>query len=255
MLSPFASPREVLDRARDNTKELETRIREFFGRNPYARVIESDRSTGEILHKARLTAQLPGKFTAVLKDAISNLRDSLDHTVYASCIALGRTDPETTKFPFADTGRQFEGELWALKEVSPAIWQAIERFRPYQGGNDLLWALNKIRNTKTHRILVPVGHAPAGVQFPVLKAVSIPNAALEMKFCNVWDAAKNEVLYMRLPQGCELEYKVNIAFDVTFGDVPVLAGQPVIGVLSALINECERVLLSIEETCAEILGK
>jgi hypothetical protein len=32
----------------------------------------------------------------------------------------------------------------------------LRRFKPYKGGNDLLWALNGICNVNKHRMLVPV---------------------------------------------------------------------------------------------------
>jgi len=52
MDDPFDSPREVLARARDHISDLEARIKAFFDRKPYARVVDFDRDTGQDVQRS-----------------------------------------------------------------------------------------------------------------------------------------------------------------------------------------------------------
>ncbi len=74
----FESPNLLIDRAREHIDELEATIKVFFDRKPYAHVIDLDRKSGQKVYKIRLTANLPGRCRAVLKDVTSNLRDALE---------------------------------------------------------------------------------------------------------------------------------------------------------------------------------
>lgn len=250
MTDHFESPKLLLERARENIADLHTRIQSFFDRKPYAPVIDFDSETGQDVHKIRLTAKLPGSLSVVFKDVITNLRDALDHAVYGSAVALGRVNPKNTKFPFADSGAEFEGEIMALKDVPPVIRALLESFRPYKRGNETLWALNKLRNQKTHRIIVPLGVCSPGNEISVATMKIVPPA--QMGYSR-WDATKNEVEYMRVGRGSECKYEVTVAFDVGIGDVPVLAGMPVIATLNGLAAEVERIVLAIEAETARIL--
>jgi hypothetical protein len=133
---PFDSPREVLNNARDHINDLEARIKTFFDRRPYARVVDYDRDTGQDVHKVRLTARLPSKAAAVAKDAFSNLRDTLDHAVYASAVAIRPgTNPNRTGFPFAYDAAGVHDKLnRELVDVPPAIRTLVEGLRPYKAG-------------------------------------------------------------------------------------------------------------------------
>lgn len=250
MTDHFESPKLLLTRARENVDDLKSRIKEFFDRKPYASVIDFDSETGQDVHKIRLTAKLPGSLGTILKDAVANLRDALDHAVYGSAVALGRVEPKGTKFPFADSGAEFEGEIMALKDVPPVIRTLLESFRPYPRGNEPLWALNKMRNQKTHRIIVPLGVCTPGNEIGVGTFKIVPPAQFGY---SRWDATKNEVEYMRVGRGSQCKYQVTVAFDVAIGDVPVLAGRPVIATLNELTTEVERIALAIEAETARVL--
>ena len=225
-------------------------IRAFFDKRPYARVIEFDPNTGHDVHKVRLTAQVPGRLSRILKDCTSNLRDALDHAVYAAAISLGAINPEKTGFPFANDATHLEDELtsWKFEEVPPEIHPCLRGFKPYPGENDILVALNRIRNPNTHRVIVPVGTASLGNSMSMFGA-NVGNMQLGY---SRWDAAKNEVKYLRVDRGSKFQYEVRMAFDVTFGDVEIVGGQPIVGVLRKMAAEVDRVVLGIEAETARL---
>jgi hypothetical protein len=252
---PFHSPRSLISHARDEIKDAEARINAFFAATPIARVVEIDTQTGQRIFKARLTEELPDKITVVVKDAAGNLRDALDHAVYASTAVLVGGNPSKTGFPFAQDANGVLGELNGKRLCgnAPEIRPLLAAFNPYPGGNDLLSGLNSIRNPNTHRILVPVGVGAAHIG-----NITIRNGVISggtQIGHGVWDAAKNEFEYMRLGPTSHFESQVQIAFNVSFKGIEKLEGQPIIPTLSAIAGEVERVVSAIEAETGRILSE
>lgn len=244
MPDAFDSPREVLDRARDHINDLDARIKRFIERKPYTLIVDYDSNTGQDVHKLRF-APLPGKFAAIAKDAFSNLRDALDHSVYASAVTLfPERQNRRTGFPFAPTGLDVNTRLDRdLIDVPAGLRMFLENLQPHQTGNQTLWGLNQTRNTKTHRMLVPLGSASMG-NMTHLRAATIIGP-YELGY-HRWDASKNEAEFLRVGRGSKLNYEVHGTFDVIFGDIDVFSGAPVIASLHTIASEVERILLAIE---------
>jgi hypothetical protein len=250
-LLEFESPRLLLGRAREHIDHLAAEIKAFFDRRPYAHVVETDPKTLQQVYKIRLTAALPARLPAVLKDATSNLRDALDHAVYAAAVTLGVSEPTATGFPFANNEPHLYGELgtWKFTHVPQSIHPVLVSFKPYPGGNDLLVGLNRIRNPNTHRIIVPVGFATMGNEISIAHGTIGGNSQIGY---SRWDAAKNEVEFMRLGQGSQMHYTVKASFDVTFGDLEFVGGKPVVATLRKIMAEVNRVVLALEAECARL---
>jgi hypothetical protein len=251
-LPAFESPKELVGHASEHIDRLEAEIKSFFDRKPCARVVDFDRETREYVFKFRLTAKLPSKIRLVFKDATSNLRDALDHAVYAAAISLGNATVEKTGFPFANDAAHLEGEFktWKFSDVPKEIHPVLISFRPYPTGNDLLIGLNRMRNPNTHRVIVPVGFASSGNEITNFTGTISGSGKLGY---SLWDAAKNEVEYMRLGEGSKAKCDVSIAFDVTFGEVEVFAGKPVVLSLREIMTEVDRVVHGLEVETARIL--
>lgn len=246
----------LVDRAREHIDEARSKINAFFERRPYALVVDVDRDTGQEVHKIRLTAKIPGSLIAIVKDATSNLRDALDHAVYASAVRLaGGGDPDNTGFPFARDAAGVAGELNGrrLRGNPPEIRPYLASLEPHETGNPILWALNRARNPNTHRILVPVGAASTGTS---MRIIEIEASGPSMIGMNKWLPATNEVEFMRLgSQGSKVEYEVQATFQVTFGEVDCLRGKEVLGALDAMASEVKRVVLGIKAETARILSE
>src|SRR5690606_8521579 len=125
----------------------------------------------------------------------------------------------------------------------------LASFKPYPAGNTLLCALNRVRNPNTHRTIVPIGTASVGTSLNVSGAIRSP-ARIGM---NHWDASENEVTYMVVGVGSNVQYNVTASFDVVFGKVDLVQGQPVIPTLYAIAHEAESVVSAIEAETARLL--
>ncbi|MER8453765.1 hypothetical protein NKG60_27960 [Mesorhizobium sp. M1428] len=251
--SLFDSPSALIDHARDHIKDAEDRCRAFFEATPYTKVIDVDFEKREEIHKLRLSAKLPAKISAVVKDATGNLRDALDHAVFASAVAIsGNVNPSDTGFPFAKDANGVTGELHGkrLRGNPPEIRPFLASLNPHETGNALLWSLNKIRNPNTHRVIIPVGAATIAGDASMNGFHII--GGLRFGYSR-WHPTTNEVEFLRVGIGSIVNYQVDITSHVAFGDIETLRGKEIIGTLLAMATEVERIVSGIKAETARIL--
>lgn len=129
---------------------------------------------------------------------------------------------------------------------------------PYQGGSGhWVWALDQLDIADKHLLLVPVGVANSSVILDV-GALALhllnklePHAGLDVPRQPVAQFAIHPSNRPRVEHGVELyagspeeykHYKPEFTFDVAFGDVALLEGEPVVPTLRRLIDEVESLL-------------
>jgi hypothetical protein len=143
--------------------ELQWKTKKYHERKPY-RFFTVPTIDGQNLFKVQVTTDPPPELACIAFDAINCLRSSLDHAVFAStCVLTGHENPNSTKFPFADKADDLAGE-WSrgASGVPKDLRPFLVNLKPFQNGNNLLWGLNKVRNSKIHRVLAPTVSVPAG---------------------------------------------------------------------------------------------
>lgn len=246
---PFVSAKRRLARANEHIADIKSRIGSFLATEPYARTIEEN-SRGLDEHKIKLTKDIPPVITDIVYGAVEALRSSCDHATYAIAIAAKSKRPNLIHFPVADNRADFENILnGRLKDFPPNILALFRSFEPYESGNILIWALNRIRRQGTHRLIIPVGTAVGGVQIENIE-ISSPHP------CEVrrpeWDSEKNEMVLVIVGRGSNLQYNINLAFFVAFGPVEGLAGEPVAETLESIAGEVERIVLAMEAEARRI---
>ena len=154
MADIFNSPKGRIKRAKRDFFKLEKRIKKFFKKKPYSRVVEPDPETAHQLHKIKLTKPLPEGFTELTYDIIDGLRSALDQATYSVAVACNVARPDRIQFPMAGTSADFEYHLNVnCKDFPEEIFKLFRTFQPYKGGNDVIWALNRIRREGFHRAL------------------------------------------------------------------------------------------------------
>lgn len=244
---PFRSPKQKLARAQEHIRDFEAACKIFIEGNPYARSIEVDTDGVTKLHKIKLTQDIPDRLTDLAQDSIEALRHTLDQIGYACALLAGKANPRCAYFPFASSG----GELAAVirgrcKDIPSDIVSVFRSYQPYQGGNDELWAMSKIANAK-HTVLVPVGHASEGFR---MKRGTIRGPGAIM--CPRWDSEKQEMVFAKSGPGGDIEYDVEFAFYIAFGNVPIFEGRPVLDVLKYLANVVDSIITATEAECRRI---
>lgn len=264
----FASPRLAILRAQHHIDDLNSKINEFVSNKPWSYAIEQDLNARQDLHKIKFARRLPADLPCILFDAANNLRATLDQAGYASAIAGGETNPKRTNFPFGDDlaglNNNIEGRK-VCEHCPPEITTLFRAFKPYKGGNDALWALNKLCNTKKHFALVPfdIGRASLSIM-----QASEPVRSIEPGFMKItikgtisgfasgmsvrnpdWDPDKYEITLARTPIGGNPNYKAHVALNIAIDGIENLGGKPAVGVLRNMVRVVESVLGATEAEC------
>jgi hypothetical protein len=159
-------------------------------------------------------------------------------------------DAGVIRFPFGPSAERVHEKLnRELIDVPPEIRTLIEGLRPHKAGNQTLWGLNAARNTKTHRMLVPLGAVSVG---NILNINGVVHGPAKVGY-HRWDATKNEVEFLRLGRSSEVKYHLHVSFQVLFGNVEVFGGQPATATLNAVAGEVECILGAIEAETTRLL--
>ena len=192
----------------------------------------------------KLAKPVPENLQGIASDAVCNLRSALDQCSYAVCKAAGGKGKDTY-FPFGDTAAEVKSRhAQGSNEIPPEIFAVMEGFKPYQGGDDLLWALNKLSNANKHRILVPVAAMTGHIQAIDFSSTGDGPARIAMN--PEWDSEKNEIELGRVGPNEKFKLNMEIAFYVTFGEVAVLAREEAGTVLNTLSGKVESILMAVE---------
>jgi len=243
MTDIFQSSNLRLLNANGHINNLHKKIKAFIDTKPYNHIIEPDSEGINQLHKIKFTEPLPDEFATIAADAVDNLRSALDQIWYAIAIVSEAIKPSReANFPFADNLTKFERILIkGCKNFPKDILAHLRSFQPYKGGNDLLWALNRICAANKHRMLAPIGILVGGIQinkmtFRGTGGIPFPT----------WDRTKHEIIYAIVGPNGNIEYDINIIFDIAFNEVEIVSGQPVIAVLRNLATIVKNIIINLE---------
>lgn len=158
-MAPFKSSKLKIERANQHIRELESAFGDFLKSNPHRLSIEKDAKGLDVLTLESIRP-MPALIPLVIGDALHNLRSALDHLAYEIVADSGRTPSRSVAFPFAkgreelvDSLRNGEIETAAGATIIDLI---VDTVRPYQGGNDALYALHALDIVDKHHLVVPV---------------------------------------------------------------------------------------------------
>jgi hypothetical protein len=151
----FADPRYTIDHARGHVVEASNLAKAFFDTKPYKVVTRADpQNPGYRLQFLRFSEPLPLRISALASDAVKNFRSVLDHIGHLVAKASGNGG-EAAYFPFGDNVTEANSRRnSSAKDIPKEVFDVMMAFKPYKGGNDPLWRLNKLANTNKHESLV-----------------------------------------------------------------------------------------------------
>lgn len=155
---PFETSEFSIAWAKDHITEFHRESDAFLNdENAGTFVVETSSNGIWQMIKFKLSKPMPRSLRGRAGDAAFNLRHALDQAI-CSVFALAGLPTHSSYFPIADTFETNEKTLskgrWA--KIPQDITEIVRGAKPYKGGNDLLWALNRLTNTNKHGILRPV---------------------------------------------------------------------------------------------------
>ncbi len=123
-----------------------------FDANPYKVGAKHDPQTRKLIYYVASVEPTPECLPLIAGDAIQNLMSALDHLAYqivCSDTADNPPNPNWIYFPIADDAAKYEAvKRGKIKGARQETFDAIDALKPYKGGNDLLWILYKLKNSK-----------------------------------------------------------------------------------------------------------
>jgi len=248
MSRPFDTARRKLSWAEKRLAELNAELADFRYRNPYKKVVELHPDLPRhTIHKVVPSEPIPNSTIDLAAEVVGALRTALDSSVFDIALAGGVSDPRNAAFPFAGTLGEMAGALGRCKDIPEPIKSLMCGFAPYRGGNETLWALNKLCNTDKHRILQPFGTGAVRIGAAVRGTgfFSMPDP-------HKWDSSKNEMVLIELGPDAIYDYELQFSLFIAFGKIEVLEGSEVSGSLARMGQAVHIVVNAMEAECRRL---
>jgi hypothetical protein len=211
-----------LDRAEEHLKSLDDALRRFLKKRPYKFLPPEDHpEIKQIWYRAQVKDQIPIECSAMVGDAVHNMRAALDNLVYALAIEKSAQDPPphdgAIAFPILDDPKFWKPDSHKIGAIDCRAKAIIESMQPYHRRHDFrnhpLCVLQNLDNIDKHRFLHIVGMAvsSADVDF------SVPVSGMRMwlteePLCR--DAVVAKLDYSRAAGRGQLTVDVNMSFGV-----------------------------------------
>jgi hypothetical protein len=152
----FDPSRLKVRRARTHVGELQTEIRRYLRSNPFYVEAVPGAITGTKDWLLHVREQVPPEFSAILGDAIHNLRSALD-LLACELVRLNGQSDEDVQFPFSRSASLYPAQILTrhLDRASPQGLAALNTIQPYHGGNDDLRAIHDLDILDKHVMFIP----------------------------------------------------------------------------------------------------
>lgn len=161
---------------------------------------------------------LPLSFNVEVGAYINVLRTSLDILATALARRHGVIDLESVYFPIIKTRSQFLSGKYKgheLVKILPAIERGIlENLKPYQGGNNILWAIHALDIKRKHQRLLKVEAHPSQLSITAVGLKEDDFAPIRTE--GGWIRNNNETILGLLRRGMprpKMEFSTFIGFD------------------------------------------
>lgn len=184
----------------------------------------------------------------IVFDLTQNLRSALDHAVYASTNVLTGYEGEGgTKFPFGDTPEAAKDDAKKkCRKVPPEMVDYLLTFKPHADGNPVLYGLNKLRNTKSHRVLVTDSVASTKVTTAIVDKAETTLFAWH----GLAQGIQKTVQQTIFPPGTEANF---FRLEVLIG-TGTFKEEPALSVFNRMFSEVERIVSAIEAETMRLKG-
>ena len=248
MTDIFESSKFRFARAKEHILAFKERQSAFLKAKEWSKIIESDASGDNYLHKIRFTKPFPGNdFAIIATEAIEHLRASLDHAAYAIAVASGTTNPKSAYFPFAQDATGLQAVIKGrCKDIPSDIVTLFCSFQPYKGGNDLLYALNSVCIANKHRELTQMDIIP-DITIKEIWAHNIYGPINVIVPQLIWDRRKNEIVYLIVPiTQPEASTYTNVVITLHIAFDEIIGGKTAFALLNTMASIVESILVATE---------
>jgi hypothetical protein len=232
---PLHGVKLKIARANEHLGNIETIADKFSKSHSIIREAEPDGIYDAIKIKI---GEPPPMLAVIIGEVAFQLRSALDQLATALAVKNGKS-PSQVYFPIAGDRQEFRRARTQgkIEKLSPAARKLIWRLKPYKGGNNLLWALNSLRNADVHIALAPL--ALGGPKWGGRKIRKGGGGIAVLTYPQTFE---KELVLLRCPTETEIEHDLQPEVAIAFGDIEFLEGESVVTRLRQLIDLTERIV-------------
>jgi hypothetical protein len=160
MRGTLSGVEQKLERANHHVQELNAELQAFFATNPYVGRSKRDPKTRQVIYYMVSVRETPPVISALAGEILQSLRSALDHLAYQLVlVGTGKPGPfPYVYYPIFESAEKYEaGKLGQIKGMRKKAIEAIDATKPYKGGNDALWKIDRLNKIDKHRLLIAVG--------------------------------------------------------------------------------------------------
>lgn len=247
------SGRVKIERAKEHIRDFEVGTDAFFDSKPYRVVAQHDTKRRTLYVQLREFERLPLRWSAVVADAVHNLRSSLDILWSHVMNPDSSAPPRKQYFPVLEDAEAYKARrAREVKSRRKLAMDILDATKPYRGGNDTLWALNEIDIRNKHEVLSLAVGTFQEMTVAVFNTWDFPNPdrfVLTPKG-SLHVLEDNTPLFEIHPPPGVMDAKVNVKYEITyavaFGEGEVLEGKPVIEALHEFSELVDGIALAFE---------
>lgn len=151
-----------LERAKEHLFNLYAEIVGFLNTNPYGVILEGDAKPGHSRAEIAFSDPAPPRILIIAGDILHNLRGALDHLYWELTHSRPSARPSDEsarrkiQFPIFDSAEAYRANRSKIGRLGPDVLKMFNNLKPYHGGNDAIWRLNRLSNIDKHRALLTV---------------------------------------------------------------------------------------------------
>lgn len=241
------------ERADKHIHDLAERIRSFGDSRPCTISHKDDTNLGERIYYVDYIRPIPLEFSAIIGDALQNLRSALDHLA-THLVNIG-SDPMTQKpyYPIFESSHEYEaGKMRKIQGMSPEAIKAIDATEPYARGNGwVLRDLQILNNRDKHCLLIPALVGLFAHAFPRTekeKIEKILNETFPQGLSQGWLKAAVGPVFLEdgrpvlsLPIS-ELQDHMKFRFDLAFREPEIVKGKPAVATLQSMSKLVRKII-------------
>lgn len=241
----FNGPDLKVRRARQHIDELRAKLEAFLATDFCTLRVEKD-ADGTHRLNFRMTRAIPEDLTAIVGDAVHNLRAALDLATCELVKRAGEEPSRQTYFPATATRADLVKVLG--KGQMPLLGESVSRLlldeiQPFEGGKgDVIWALHRRDIDDKHRELIPV------ISVTSLHHVNaIVMGGFVFQDCTLAVSEDMTLAVVSMPGPFEFQGGGIPSFSALFGPGH-FEGQPILPTLEALVSSVDAILQRLRGT-------
>ncbi len=240
MAGSFRGARSKLKRADTHIADAEKLIAVFLASVPFEMKRELVAVKGVEQLALRAVKEVPCDLEPIAADAIHNLRAALDLMMCDLWRLNHATNIANAKFPFTKKAESFQARLIEMTSPLPQRDRdIIAKYKPYRGGDDLLWSLHEMDISDKHREIVAVGGAIPNLDgWLEVRPLTGKNFTMARDLLQACEAGEP---WLTFEPGSEVKFDLTISCDVAFKEFHGVSNYSV----SAALREFRRLVTSI----------